>query len=325
MWRIMHNFLPHDTNLQRKGISLASKSMCCGHVETYHHLFFGCHKAKFVWNFYGRKFGIRCENINGVHHIHQIWKGQDKKHISNIFPGLILWALWQTRNEAKHKNSKFEVRGVIKRVNNSIMRMNHAKRFYKDQWKGVIWEDTALSFVQKHIPKPIRIFNWSLPKGNWIKINTDASFVKEHKMGGYGGIVWNAKGDILFSFYDGWEVNSVLEVELQAIKQGLKICRRFNLNNIWLEADSLTAIQLINSNTQTNWKLFPFIKHIKQQLQGINWQATHIFREANILADKLANIAIQTRAASIQVNGHLPREQKAFYRCRNLPFVRGLT
>ncbi|KAL9685581.1 hypothetical protein QQ045_023032 [Rhodiola kirilowii] len=55
LWRISHNILPTDDNVQASGIPLASKCMCCrgSSQESDQHLLFESNWGKELWSFLG--------------------------------------------------------------------------------------------------------------------------------------------------------------------------------------------------------------------------------------------------------------------------------
>lgn len=48
-WRLLNNALPHNTNLQHRGIQIQNCCARCGETEDLHHVFVGCEWVVVFW------------------------------------------------------------------------------------------------------------------------------------------------------------------------------------------------------------------------------------------------------------------------------------
>ncbi|GAA0183750.1 hypothetical protein LIER_31107 [Lithospermum erythrorhizon] len=103
-WRLLNGWLPVDEMMTKKGISLASKCACCAQEETIKHVFFTNPIAQQLWSHFARLLSKRSNNIHSIHQVLRSWSLSVSVagHIKQVTPIVILWALWEARNKAKH-------------------------------------------------------------------------------------------------------------------------------------------------------------------------------------------------------------------------------
>ncbi|KAK1311932.1 hypothetical protein QJS10_CPA07g01410 [Acorus calamus] len=72
---------------------------------------------------------------------------------------------------------------------------------------------------------------------------------------------------------------------------------------MWIESDSTLVVNTINGNALANNKINPYATHILHLLGLLeNWNLTHIFREGNRAADKMASLGLGVQCESIFVS-----------------------
>ena len=95
-------------------------------------------------------------------------------------------------------------------------------------------------------------------------------------------------------------VDSAAEAELFAIKLGMEIGISMGYNNLIVESDSLTAIQLINRRViQQRHPFYSLVSSIIQmsaKVDYITWN--HVFRDTNSVADGLAKYGLSLSSSS---------------------------
>ncbi|PKU78245.1 hypothetical protein MA16_Dca018045 [Dendrobium catenatum] len=77
--------------------------------------------------------------------------------------------------------------------------------------------------------------------------------------------------------------------ELNALLLGLELCLKLGFNWVWIEVDSLFLVQTIRDGFTGSAQNFYIIRKIKNLLNLMNFDISHIFREGNICADWLVN------------------------------------
>uniref|UniRef100_A0A0V0GIV7 Putative ovule protein n=1 Tax=Solanum chacoense TaxID=4108 RepID=A0A0V0GIV7_SOLCH len=80
-----------------------------------------------------------------------------------------------------------------------------------------------------------------------------------------------------------------MDAEIMAILQALRYCRRNKYDEVILETDSLGITKMIRGEWKIPWQYAEVIEEIQAIIQATRTQIQHAFREANQLADKLAN------------------------------------
>lgn len=77
-----------------------------------------------------------------------------------------------------------------------------------------------------------------------------------------------------------------------AIWKALKYCLLNSIYSISLETDSKGLRNMILRIWRIPWELVERIEDIQNMMEQMNVQIIHIFREANLLADYITNLAI---------------------------------
>ncbi|XP_050111725.1 uncharacterized protein LOC126590273 [Malus sylvestris] len=105
---------------------------------------------------------------------------------------------------------------------------------------------------------------------------------------------------------------SINVAEALALREALIWAKRRNWRHVWVEGDSKLVLDAICGACDVPWNLKPVIEDIKScanSFQGIRW--SHIFREANFIADALASISLNSSnlciwEACLPIDAHLP-------------------
>jgi ribonuclease HI len=163
----------------------------------------------------------------------------------------------------------------------------------------------AIRAPKNRFPSPT---TWTLPPTGFIKINFDGASKGNPGPAGYGAVIRSSKGEILALIvgYLGETTNNV--AELTGLLQGLRHAVTLASHKIILEGDSQIIIQLITKilhggNPQKispSWRLAGLLKDFKSLLgHNISIIPSHIKREANGVADYLANEGLQRETKQI--------------------------
>jgi len=145
-----------------------------------------------------------------------------------------------------------------------------------------------------------RLVCWIPPPKGFIKVNCDGAYTYDGKKAAAGGVIRDSEGEFLFAFSSVLRVDSAAEAELFAIKLGMEIAISMGYNNIVVESDSLTAVQLINRGVlQQRHPLYALVSSIIQmgaKVDYISWN--QVFRETNSVADSLAKYGLSLSSNS---------------------------
>lgn len=96
---------------------------------------------------------------------------------------------------------------------------------------------------------------------------------------------------ILLAYYEYYGILSSIVAETRAVLSGLLLLPP-SVTAIWLELDSVVLVQIFKEEAQCPWHIFYYIKAIKHILKDTAFYISHGFREANYVADGLANEAV---------------------------------
>ena len=114
-------------------------------------------------------------------------------------------------------------------------------------------------------------------------------------MNGAGGdVLRGARGEWIQGLTEHFGICTSVKAELRVALRGLKMARELGLKKVWLRADSTVVVGMLRGNGNWNPVNKPFITQRKQLIERTDWEIkiTHCYREANQVADKLANLGI---------------------------------
>ena len=135
--------------------------------------------------------------------------------------------------------------------------------------------------------RPVR---WKKPKQGWLKLNTDGSWNATLGKAARGGLI----SDDLCNWVVGFSrkmgsVNS-FTAEVWALRDGLMLCHQMKLPAINVELDVKALVDALSNPSYNNSVISPIFDDCKLLLSQIPLvHIKHIYREANVCADRLAN------------------------------------
>nr|XP_027071695.1 uncharacterized protein LOC113696487 [Coffea arabica] len=309
-WRLMNNFVALDSVMRRRGLPVVSRCSCClEEAETLPHLFVNGPVAREVWGHFAGMFGILHLPSDDIKLLWREWATSliriPAHHIRCVLPLVVTWFLWQGRNKARFEGQAFSARKVIIEVSNFLHDLGRAKKMDKTQFTGdrdCVWARFASDGARKRRPVVVA---WDRPPPLRYKLNTDASVVNGRASG--GGVLRDSFGRVILAFYKEFGEKGVLQAEALAVLEGLLLCAAKGLRGILVEVDSAVLVSLVNSSAQGGWLLCNVLRRIRRLLDQVAMSFTHIFREANGVADRLA--ALQGGTTQVfESHLQLPRE-----------------
>ncbi|XP_062097586.1 uncharacterized protein LOC133803522 isoform X2 [Humulus lupulus] len=139
------------------------------------------------------------------------------------------------------------------------------------------------------VARPI-FCTWKKPNCGWTKLNTDGSL--DRTSAGIGGLLRDHHGHPLCAFVSKAPGDDVFSVELWAIWRGLVLASGLGIKVIWVESDSMSAVNTINRHQScSSQKAIPCLNHIWVLLKKFDkYKISHSWRETNTAADYLAKM-----------------------------------
>ncbi|KAL0367394.1 UNVERIFIED_CONTAM: hypothetical protein Sradi_3629500 [Sesamum radiatum] len=131
MWRLLHDFIPMDDRLRKKGLPTISICLSCCNYESLPHLFLNSLYVREVWIFFGDLFGLTQPHTDHIttmlHFLKCSSHFSTRGHVGLLIPMLILWLTWKARNNAKFNDVHFLARQIIKSVLAYLWRLYRAR------------------------------------------------------------------------------------------------------------------------------------------------------------------------------------------------------
>ncbi|GAA0172058.1 hypothetical protein LIER_25959 [Lithospermum erythrorhizon] len=134
-----------------------------------------------------------------------------KGHARQLVPVVIIWALWEARNKAKHGTRRYTLANIQARVGNLVYYIGRTDILHLKHWKGDL--NVAAEWnvqIFQPIAKPPRLLSWHRPPNGIDKLNVDGAY--KNGVGGLGGVLRNSQGHRL----------AAVDAEIQAVLQVLK-------------------------------------------------------------------------------------------------------
>jgi len=153
--------------------------------------------------------------------------------------------------------------------------------------------DSLLVTQHNHQIREVVSVGWKAPSAPWLKVNSNDSVIGNH--GACGGLFRDHLGNFLGAFTCNLGISFVFTVEVHSFILAMEYAAQNGWTNIWLESDSTSAL-LVFKNRSLVPDLLRNGWHNACSL-GIHIISSHIFREGNCYADKLANMGHSVHGA----------------------------
>ncbi|KAM7487446.1 hypothetical protein LguiB_024930 [Lonicera macranthoides] len=280
LWLLRQRKILTNKACLARGIQMDDKCKSCACQEDESHIFRDCVNAKLIWH---KLNPIFLENLRVLNFSEWFDKNLKCKVCNDsgnpdwsITFASTIWNIWKSRND-------FQFNDVA---------INHDQVALKSR---ALSEEIHKAFLNNNDQinsTEVRLIKWNFPSIGAFKINTDGS-VGQWERGSYGGLVRNNQGKWIEGFcgYIGW--STMIKAELWAIRYALKLCKERNWEGVPIESDCQTAVLLIQGEEdEENHPDRILIEDCRKLITEMNTAVSHIFREANRCADKLAKLGV---------------------------------
>ena len=123
-----------------------------------------------------------------------------------------------------------------------------------------------------------------------FKLNTDGSWNATLGMAAGEGLIRDGLGNWVRGFSRKMGSMNSFTVEVWALRDGLMLCHQMKLPTIEVELDAKALVDALSNPSYSNSVVSPIFDDCKILLSQFSLlRLKHIYREANISADRLAN------------------------------------
>jgi ribonuclease HI len=297
IWRLMHDKVPTDENLLRRGCFIPSMcSFCFKHDESSFHIFFECDFAIKLWSWLASCLDLNLQftSFEDMWKVADLnWSPQCKITVIAAIVNLIN-TIWHVRNQVRFNNNRISLNAAVALITASTsLTGNNTKKVASNSIRDFI---VLKHFkVCTHNPKTpiVKEIFWNPPLLNWVKCNIDGASKGNPGLSSCGGIFRNNEADFLLCFAEPLGFTSSYHAELQGALRAIEVAHQMNLNNLWLETDSsLVVLAFKNPDFLVTWSLRNRWQNVLTKLRQMNFIVSHICREGNQVADSLANYGL---------------------------------
>lgn len=298
-WRILHNRMPTDENLSKRGcITVSICSLCYKDAETTTHLFFGCSFAHKLWSWLSDKI-LYPINTNSLLDVFGTGDRSWSPQVKEVFRAAvinIIWVIWFSRNQIRFNNKAVTYQAAINMVLASTSLSSNCTTAH-------MHSTVAELAIMKHFKvdgHPRRATNiiqidWHPPPCGWIKVNTEGTAKGSPGHTGGEGIFRDHSGAVLGCFAKYYGITDSFHAKLLAAMHAITVAKEKGWHCLWLECDSTLVIQSIASPDLVPWRLRTTWRNCLQAHPQTLLTVSHIYREGNNCADRLAAFGLANR------------------------------
>ena len=200
---------------------------------------------------------------------------------------MILWGLWTRRNKNFHGQPDGRDREVDVAAKHVLAEYHMANQ--KDMSRaGAVQERKATI--------------WAKPQLHQVKVNCDASWIKESGKVGLGFVARNYNGEVLLSGARGeCFASSPLEAEAKAIMWAMSHARSRSYPNVVFESDSQFLVNALRSGSTPLQIANMFSQILSFSLAFGTCQWSFVKREGNEVAHSIATWALGCNGLFLRV------------------------
>lgn len=146
--------------------------------------------------------------------------------------------------------------------------------------------------ITLHPPKASKIIEvlWLPPTRGWLKCNMNGPY--SNSLASCGRFFRDEHQDLFYAFSELVEGSSSLHTELYGIIMAIDITIHFSWNKLWLKMNSTFVLLALQDSKVVSWNIKTKWLNIMVKVKSMSFFVTHIFREGNQWANKLAFITI---------------------------------
>ncbi|CAN1219300.1 Putative ribonuclease H protein At1g65750, partial [Linum perenne] len=248
--------------------------MCMGDAETTEHVLRSCSLAKQVWT---KLLLINESDPFFSLNLESWWnKYLTDKDMALQF-GTTCWLLWKYRNERIFEGVNVSANNIVERC-----------LFWTQLTRTACTKMDDLRNNRSGLRINTNVAWNAAPWPNYT-LNTDGSVLSSGKASA-GGCLRDGFGKVVDAFSSNLGICSITRSEIVGVMMGLERAWAAGIRKVEVQTDSICVIKLLSKDHPLTHQHATAVSKIRRMLQR-EWTVyfTHIYREANFLADHLAN------------------------------------
>ena len=300
IWRSLHNKLPSDDILSFRGCHFPSMcSLCNTQGESIQHLFFECSMSKNIWHWLSSKLDTLCY-FSSITEALDICNRQSSPLCKLVVLAAVVVSInkiWYCRNQMRFTTKPITLYAALNLIITGTSLDGNLSSLHASSSMTDCFLLHAFSVKVKHENAPrIKEVIWQPPVLNWIKRNIDGACKGNHGPSSCGGILRNSAAEFLGAFVCNLGISNSLIADLNGAMLAIEIASQKGWRHIWLETDSMLVTAAFKSIKIVPWHLRNRWQNCLHLCSSMSFFVTHIYREGNHCADKLADIGFSIQS-----------------------------
>ncbi|MQM14591.1 hypothetical protein Taro_047525 [Colocasia esculenta] len=212
---------------------------------------------------------------------------------SGILQGAALKEM-EDRCSARFESKRFSARVVINNIKFMVAN-SLAKMQFKDEPSS--YELQVLNqfgFSPQVSPKCLKLVRW-IPPIMGLCLNVDGASKGNPGVCGGGGCIRDVHGSIRVTFAHFYEDGNNMIAEIRAMCDGLKMVDFLGLHLSIVNTDSSALANSFKEGRCPSWRVYRWWWEANARINRSAYTITHVYREANQVADALANYGCLSR------------------------------
>ncbi|MQM15378.1 hypothetical protein Taro_048323 [Colocasia esculenta] len=289
-----------DQRIAKTGIAMVSRCSCCAspNIEDYNHIFINGDLATALWNWF-------LPLIDSKVHLHyqiipRIWSFISVTSTSFALGFvslhcmiLMLWEIWKGRCGRRFEN-KVTSAGAMIRTIKSMVTASLASFHFKGAPSNHGMEiHMAFGFHANFSTKQLKFIRWIPPISHYC-LNVDGASKGNPGMCGGGGCIRDKQGVMMAAFSHYYGYGNGIIAEVRALYDGIYLVHSLGIRISIIYTDSLVLVKSMEVGKCPSWQALIWWREAYSFIQKNGLKITHIYREANQVADRLDNFGCLT-------------------------------
>jgi ribonuclease HI len=306
------------------------------------HLLNSCYYSQQIWDWGAQAMRRSQRNRGSIRDTLVNWEtisfhNPILQRIWHLLPGFTLWSIWKERNNRIFNSRQSPPTNTWERTKRLIRETIHSQPWSHEDMQckpeeGIILNGWNMQIrIQPQGRSKKRTDNipthWAPPPHGAFKLNFDGASRGNPGPAGFGAVLRNHTGEIILMIAGSLGENTNNVAELTSLVRGLQTAVHHQFHRLVIEGDSQVIIQLITKilhgkppwRISPSWRLSGLLEDFSDIINpNLTLIPSHVKREANKIADHLANAGIDANAELIFWQASDSEETDLSRFCRDL-------